>query len=718
MAKISDVAKLAGVSSGTVSRVMNGAANVLPETRFKVQAAIAELGYQPNLQARSLRSRRTDTIALAIPELTNYFWTTVVRGVQDAAQASGYHVLICNTLTKSRQNLRYLTSIINRVDGMILSRRSEWEALVGAEANGVSPVGKPIVMVGQSHAARWNVSNVYSDSVSGAFRLTEHLIDLGHRQIAVVTGRQSSASASDRVAGYGLALYKAQLPLDNNLIRWGEYDRHIAERLTSELLEAQPDTSAIVAANNEIAIGVAQALEKRHKRIPQDIALVCFDDFYPDSRFASFMTVASQSPYDIGINAADLLLKRLHSDDYMPTQSVILPTRLIVRQSCGGTPTPIVDMDTAYEGVQGELILPLTPEELREAAPSLSRYVPNVADIQDDLLTTDKVNVALLKKVLLGQSDGQHRLPHFEYELANPQLYRTLLEREPRYEELGHSQVITAEDQIEFAVRCGFDAVPCRLPYQIDREQLLSVDVQDWPLVLPRFTELLDWFDSYVRAARRARVGIVADFRCLVADILSFWDTLKSSSPKPEVSLRQLAHSLFDYRRKTVQLLCDRFSHDFAFVILSDRWADERGMLIPTDSFEKIFYPQLQFIVGSIQSYGLPVVLHTPGKVDGVIGLLRQLGFDGLYIAQPEINDLAAIQRDAGRDFSLLGGVSAALLNHQSEALIEAEVKRVAATLGRGQRYVLGLGEGNHGEIDRQSFFAYLRGAVGLKGNE
>jgi LacI family transcriptional regulator len=718
MVKISDVAKLAGVSSGTVSRVMNGASNVLPETRLKVQAAIAELSYQPNLQARSLRSRRTDTIALAIPELTNYFWTTVVRGVQDAAQTSGYYVLICNTLTKSRQNLRYLTSIINRVDGMILSRRSEWEALVGAEANGISPVGKPIVMVGQSHAARWNVSNVYSDSVSGAFRLTEHLIDLGHRQIAVVTGRQSSASASDRVAGYGLALYKAQLPLNNNLIRWGEYDRHTAERLTHELLEAEPDTSAIVAANNEIAIGVAQALEKRHKHIPQDMALVCFDDFYPDSRFASFMTVASQSPYDIGINAADLLLKRLHSDDYIPTQSVVLPTRLIVRQSCGGTPTPIIDLDTAYEGVQGELILPLTPETLREAVPSLSLYVPNVADIQDDLLTTDKVNVALLKKVLLGQSEGHHRLPHFEYELANPQLYRTLLEREPRYQKLGHSQVISAEDQIEYAVRCGFDAAPCRLPYQIDREQLLSVDVQDWPLVLPRFTDLLDWFDSYTRAARRAQFGIVADFHCLVADILSFWDTLKSSSPKPEVSLRQLADSLFDHYRKTVQLLCDRFSHDFACVILSDRWADERGMHIPMDSFEEIFYPHLQSIVRSIQSYGLPVVLHTSGKVDGLIGQLRQLGFDGLYIAQPEINDLAAIRRDAGRDFSLLGGVSAALLNHQSEALIEAEVQRVAATLGGGQRYVLGLGGGNHWEIDRQSLFAYLRVTTRLKGNE
>src|SRR3954462_2672286 len=125
MPTIADVAKLAGVSTGTVSRVMNGAENIHPNTRSKVEQAIANLGYQPNFQARSLRNKRTDTIALAIPELTNYFWTTVARGVQDAAQASGYYVLICNTYARSRQHLRYLETIYNRVDGMILSRRSE-----------------------------------------------------------------------------------------------------------------------------------------------------------------------------------------------------------------------------------------------------------------------------------------------------------------------------------------------------------------------------------------------------------------------------------------------------------------------------------------------------------------------------------------------------------------------------------------------------------------
>ena len=255
MPTIADVAKLAGVSTGTVSRVMNGAENVNPDTRSKVKEAIAALGYEPNFQARSLRSKRTDTIALAIPELSNYFWTTVARGVQDASQAKGYHVLICNTNGRSRTSLRYLDLMISRADGMILSRRSE-RVIVTPEADDANQRSKPIVFVGQSQAATWHVDNVYSDSISGAFALTQHLIRLGHHKISIVTGRQSSTSASDRVAGYAMALADAGLPLDPQRICWGEYERKTAERLTYDLIERLPDTTGIVAANNEIAIGV------------------------------------------------------------------------------------------------------------------------------------------------------------------------------------------------------------------------------------------------------------------------------------------------------------------------------------------------------------------------------------------------------------------------------------------------------------------------------
>src|SRR5258706_8042932 len=156
MPTISDVAKLAGVSAATVSRVMNGADNVQPDTRLKVEQAIANLGYQPNFQARSLRSKRTDTIALAIPELTNYFWTTIARGVQDAVQAKGCHLLIYTTDPSSHQHIRYFESIATRVDGMILTRHSE---------RAVNSPEIPVVFVGQSQAATWNVDNVYSDSI-------------------------------------------------------------------------------------------------------------------------------------------------------------------------------------------------------------------------------------------------------------------------------------------------------------------------------------------------------------------------------------------------------------------------------------------------------------------------------------------------------------------------------------------------------------------------
>src|SRR4051812_26359963 len=252
MTTIADVAKLAGVSTGTVSRVMNGAENVNPDTRSKVNQAITTLGYKPNFQARSLRSKRTDTIALAIPELSNYFWTTIARGVQDASQAKGYHVLICNTNGRPSTSLRYLDLMINRADGLILSRRSE-RVIVTPGEDQSNQQQKPIVFVGQSQAANWNVDNVYSDSISGAFTLTQHRIRLGHQKIALITGRQSSTSASDRVAGYCMALADAQIPLDSQRICWGEYDRKTAERLTHDLIERLPDTTGIVAANNEIA---------------------------------------------------------------------------------------------------------------------------------------------------------------------------------------------------------------------------------------------------------------------------------------------------------------------------------------------------------------------------------------------------------------------------------------------------------------------------------
>jgi LacI family transcriptional regulator, galactose operon repressor len=701
---IADVAKLAGVSIGTVSRVMNGADNVRPGTRAKVNQAIATLGYEPNFQARSLRSKRTDTIALAIPELSNYFWTTIARGVQDASQAKGYHVLICNTNGRPSRSLRYLELMINRADGLILSRRSE-RVIVTPEEGQSKQQEKPIVFVGQSQAASWNVDNVYSDSISGAFALTQHLIRLHHRKIAIITGRQSSASANDRVAGYCMALAGAELPNDPERICWGEYDRKTAERLTHDLIERLPDTTAIVAANNEIAIGVIQALEKRHLPVPESVAVVCFDDFYPDSRFATMMTVASQSPYDLGVNAAQLLLNRLNSSEHLRPQTVVLPVRLIVRQSCGGEPSP-VEPETAFDHVRGQLIRSLPRQEI-EALAAVVRPILTMALPSNDvpLFQGDKAQITSLKRALRREAVDFSMLPHFEYAITNQALYRYVLERDPEIETHAQTALIVPEDQIEFAQRSGLAAIPCRFPYQPTLAHEPSDDEQPW-FDFPLFTDLLDFFDRYVRAARNTNVGIAADFRSIVGDTLRIADSLGWSGENADMSwLEKVADDLADYQTKVVQLICDRFGAEIAFVVFSDDLADMGGLRVPLDMFQAVFSERLRRLLHPAQEHGLLTVLYTPGALQPVIPLVRQLGFDGVYLAQPEGNNLAELWQEAGGQLSFMGGIPASALVGNVQL---GDVSALVAQLGRDGGCAIGVSGEITDQVSVGGFFSLV----------
>jgi LacI family transcriptional regulator len=717
MSTIADVAKLAGVSTGTVSRVMNGATNVNPDTRLRVEQAIADLAYQPNFQARSLRNKRTDMIALAIPELTNYFWTTVARGVQSAAQSNGYHVLICETSERSHQGLRYLESIYSRVDGMILSRRSEWAVLTGGDAqtSGQTMVAreKPIVVVGQSQAANWNVDNIYSDSISGAFALVEHLIRLGHRRIAIITGRQSSASASDRVAGYCMALSDANIAPDPDLICWSEYERKTAQRVTHDLMERQPKTTAIVAANNEIGIGVMQALEKRHLPVPQAVAVVCFDDFYPDSRYAAQMTVASQSPYDVGINAAQLLLNRLRADQYLHPKTVMLPMRLIVRRSCGGTPN-LVEANTAYDRVQGQLIPPLPPEKIEVLAADVHPLVHVTIPPKVGLLPqADRSLITLLKQALRLEGSVLPSIPHFEYAITSRSLYRYVLERDPQAEWFDDTALVLPEDQVEFARRSHIAAIACRFPYRTAISHAEDGRVKDnelLPFNFPRLTDQLNFFDRYIHAARSSSVGVVADFRSIVADTLAIHSTLNAANPVSNTALLQrIADSLFSYQSKVVQLICDRFGSELAFVLFSDQWADENGLQVPVEVFETVFSQHLRQLIHPAKEHGLSTVLYTPGRLEPCIPLIQQTGFDAVYVAQPEYNDLALLNIIAQGTLSFMGGIPNTLLHDFHAATVEEKVFAAASLPMSGCRYVAGVSPAISGDFPAANYSALLR---------
>jgi LacI family transcriptional regulator len=331
LATITDVAKLAGVSPVTVSRVINDAPLVNSRTRARVEEAIRELGYVPNVAAASLRSKRTRSLALILPDVTNTFWTTVARGVEDTAQSHGYSVFLCNTdedLAKQARYLEFVTS--QRVDGVVI-------APCDRNASNLARLRDrdiPTVIIDRGIDG-WDTDTVRGDSLSGAYALTKHLIGLDHRRIAIISGPHNTSTAEDRVTGYCAALAEAGIAPDPRLIQRGEYRTTSGEALACQLLDEDPRPTAIFAANNAIAMGVIDAAAKRGLRIPQDLALVCFDDLPSISHLFPFLTVVVQPVYEMGVNAAQLLLSRLAAASPLDPRHIVLPTCMIVRHSCG-----------------------------------------------------------------------------------------------------------------------------------------------------------------------------------------------------------------------------------------------------------------------------------------------------------------------------------------------------------------------------------------------
>lgn len=326
MSAIHEVAKQAGVAPITVSRVVNNNGYVSEETRRRVQAAIEELNYIPNALGSSLRSKRTQTLALVISDITNPFWTTVARGVEDAANARGYHIIIGNTdesIEKQDDYLMFLS--MKQVDGFLVVPVSSYipETLTKRRV--------PFVVLDRK-VRDAQVDSVLCDSTDGAYQLTKHLINLGHRHISIITGREDHSTAFDRVQGAIRAFEQAGLS-EMQQVFWGEFDQETGYTYTKHVLEADPRPTAIFATNNFIAIGVMHALRESMVRVPEDMSLIAFDDLPAPIMVDPFLTVAVQPAYEMGKQAADLLLDRLNNSGPEGYQDIVLPVEIIVRNS-------------------------------------------------------------------------------------------------------------------------------------------------------------------------------------------------------------------------------------------------------------------------------------------------------------------------------------------------------------------------------------------------
>lgn len=331
MVTIRDVARQAGVAPITVSRVINHAAGVNAATRERVQQVIDELNYVPNTLAKSLRSRQSQLLALMLSDITNPFWTTVARGVEDAASEHGFHVILCNTDEDPAKEATYLNLLLQRrVDGIIIApATNDPQRLTALKRQQTA-----CVLIDR-RVDGFKADMVYGDSGEGARLLMEHLIALGHRAIALINGPATISPACDRAAGYRAALTAQGLPVDDNLILSGDFKQSSGYQLARQLLAREPRPTAIFAANNFIAVGVLQALSEAGVRLPDDMSLVCIDDVPHASAVDPFLTVAAQPAYEMGATAARLLMERLAARRNLRPRTVVLPPEVIIRRSSG-----------------------------------------------------------------------------------------------------------------------------------------------------------------------------------------------------------------------------------------------------------------------------------------------------------------------------------------------------------------------------------------------
>ncbi len=329
MPTISDVAKQAGVSLGTVSRVINDAGNVMPDTRKKVERAIKELDYVPSASAQNLRSKRTRWLTMVVPTIRNSHWQALVRGVEDAAHSHNYTLFLGNTDDDPKKQKRYVDLAIGQnVAGMIIApctaESTDFEAL---------QTRKIATVLVNRRVDSWQTDAVFCDNVSGAYALVDHLIKLGHRRIAMISGPEHLSTMRERYHGYRLALADNDLPIDPRLVKCGPMQPAFGKHVADQLLDRDEPPTAFFTATDDLSNGVIDALGKRGLRIPHDIALVMFGGHaWPALQF---LTHVLEPAYEIGMNAAQLLFSRLEETEELASRQVILPTHLVIRYSCG-----------------------------------------------------------------------------------------------------------------------------------------------------------------------------------------------------------------------------------------------------------------------------------------------------------------------------------------------------------------------------------------------
>lgn len=328
---ITDVARAAGVHPSTVSRVLNGRAelSLLPETRERVIAAANRLGYRPSALARSLRLRRTFTLGMLVPDITNPFFPPIIKGVEDTAHARGYNLILCNTMDSSEREATYLRVLRERqVDGLLIASSFMADSTIAE----LRREKFPYVLLNRATRGSDDLA-VLPNNREGTAAGVDHLVELGHRRIGLVGGPQTTMTGQERLANARAALRRHRLPADDAMVAiadgFSEEAGYIAAR---RLLREGEAPTAIFTANDLIALGTYRAAREAGLAVPDDLSIVGFNDIPQADLFDPPLTTVHVPQQEMGAKAASLLIAQLEREP-IDQRRVVLDATLVIRGS-------------------------------------------------------------------------------------------------------------------------------------------------------------------------------------------------------------------------------------------------------------------------------------------------------------------------------------------------------------------------------------------------
>jgi len=333
LATIRDVARAAGVSIATVSRVFNDASLVNEETANRVLEAAALFDYWPNGAAKSLTTRRTNTLGVLLPDLFGEFYSDVIRGIDQQSRQHDYQLLLSSSHSNSDDVLGACRAMLGRVDGLIVMAQVE-PLLETVERFGRHV---PVVLLNPRDDSQVHDS-VAVDNFNGALAATAHLLGLGHREIAMIAGPAGNSDADDRLRGFREALVAAGLAPERALVVPGDFREASGFAAGETILERRTRPTAVFAANDSMAIGLLAALRRAGCAVPRDLAVVGFDDVTIATYLNPPLTTVSVDACRLGREAVDMMLAALNRGGGVQPARRVLPAALVVRQSCGALP--------------------------------------------------------------------------------------------------------------------------------------------------------------------------------------------------------------------------------------------------------------------------------------------------------------------------------------------------------------------------------------------